>query len=132
MERGYGVTQLSRRPLLALAHPLVTSIAWDARRDPFPAQSMPHALDGLAYCPGSIRLRPFERIKEEEWLEDFDLKLLGAVRAIQGAVKPLRKADRSAILLFSTVAVRLLDDAPLITGQILALDAGLSTLRVGP
>ena len=67
---------------------------------------MPHALDGLAYCPGSIRLRPFERIKEEEWLEDFELNLLGAVRAIQGALKPLRQAERSAILLFSTVAVR--------------------------
>jgi NAD(P)-dependent dehydrogenase (short-subunit alcohol dehydrogenase family) len=38
-------------------------------------------------------------------LEDFEINLMGAVRAIQGSLKALRQPETAAILLFSTVAV---------------------------
>ena len=104
IERGHQVTQLSRHPELAPDHPQVTSRAWDASKEPFPADCLPAVLDGLAYCPGTIRLRPFERLTEHEWREDLDLNLLGAVRAIQGSLKALRQAQTAGILLFSSVA----------------------------
>lgn len=104
VERGHRVTQLSRRPELAPDHPSVTSLAWDARRDPFPTGDLPGALDGLAYCPGTIRLRPFERMTDGEWLEDFEINLMGAVRAVRGALAPLRQAESGSLLLFSSVA----------------------------
>ena len=104
VERGDRVTQLSRHPELAPDHPQVTSLAWDASKEPFPADCLPAMLDGLAYCPGTIRLRPFERLTEAEWREDLDLNLLGAVRAIQGSLKALRQAQTAGILLFSSVA----------------------------
>jgi NAD(P)-dependent dehydrogenase (short-subunit alcohol dehydrogenase family) len=43
----------------------------------------------------------------EDFLEDYQINLVGAVKAIQGCLVRLRKADPSAaIVLFSTVAAR--------------------------
>lgn len=104
VERGHRVTQLSRHPDQAPEHPAVSSLRWDACTEPFPSAVLPAALDGLVYCPGTIRLRPFERLTDAEWQEDLDLNLLGAVRAIRGALKALRQAESASIVLFSSVA----------------------------
>jgi NAD(P)-dependent dehydrogenase (short-subunit alcohol dehydrogenase family) len=103
--RGHRVLQLSRDPGKAVDHPAMTSVAWDASSSPFPSESLPAAIDGLVYCPGSIRLRPFERISDRDWREDIELNLLGAVRALQGALKSLRQAPSGSVVLFSSVAV---------------------------
>ena len=80
-------------------HPAVASLRWDACTEPFPSAALPAALDGLVYCPGTIRLRPFERLTDAEWQEDLDLNLLGAVRAIRGVLKALRQSvDRLAAI----------------------------------
>lgn len=105
--RGHRVTQLSRHPDSAPADAGLTSARWDAAGEPFPVEHLPEVVDGVAYCPGTIRLRPFERITDAEWSEDLAVNLLGAVRAIRGSLKALRAAEHPAILLFSTVAVRL-------------------------
>jgi NAD(P)-dependent dehydrogenase (short-subunit alcohol dehydrogenase family) len=104
--RGHAVTHLSRHPENAPDLPGVRGLSWDARDDDFPAAELPEQLDGLVYCPGSIRLRPFDRLKTSEFQDDLELNLLGAVRAIQGALKPLRQSGSASIVLFSTVAVR--------------------------
>jgi NAD(P)-dependent dehydrogenase (short-subunit alcohol dehydrogenase family) len=103
--RGHRVIQLSRHPQAAPDHPAVTSLHWDVRTNDFPADALPATLDGLVYCPGTIRLRPFERLAEKEWTEDLEINLLGAVRALQGAMKALKAAESASIVLFSTVAV---------------------------
>ena len=105
VERGHGVIQLSRHPKAAPDHPAVTSLPWDARVDPFPSAGLPETLEGFVYCPGTIRLKPFERIPVKEWLEDLEVNLLGAVRALQGALAALRRAQSASLVLFSTVAV---------------------------
>ena len=63
-------------------------------------------VSGLAYAVGSITLKPFARLTDEDALRDYQLNALGAFRAIQCAL-PLLKAGGgiSSILLFSTVAV---------------------------
>ena len=66
---------------------------------------LPDTLHGVVYCPGSIKLRPFERIPVEDFQADFDLNVLGAVRVLQAVMKRLKKADGGAsVVLFSTVA----------------------------
>jgi len=67
---------------------------------------LPDTLDGLAYCPGSINLRPFERIKPSDFVADFNLQVTGAIKIIQMALPRLKKAEHGSILLFSTVAVQ--------------------------
>lgn len=63
-------------------------------------------LDGLIYCPGSINLKPFKSLKEKDFQEDFNINVLGAVRALQHYYPVLKKSDKAAVVLFSTVAVQ--------------------------
>ena len=67
---------------------------------------LPDSIDGLVYCPGSINLKPFHRIKPEQFTEDFELQVGGAIRVIQKALPNLKAAGNSAILFYSTVAVQ--------------------------
>ena len=81
-------------------------VPFDAVRDDFPGAALPDQLSGLAYCPGTIRLRPFARLTVDDFLEDYRINLLGAVTVIKGCLGSLKKVDRpAAIVLFSTVAV---------------------------
>ena len=66
--------------------------------------NLPEELHGLAYCPGSINLKPFKSLKKEDFMEDFQLNTVGAAMVIQKALKSLQKAKGASIVLFSTVA----------------------------
>jgi NAD(P)-dependent dehydrogenase (short-subunit alcohol dehydrogenase family) len=103
---GASVTHLSREPERAPDLPNTTGIRWDIRKEPFPGESLPERLDGLAYCPGGIRLRPFERLKEQDFNDEWEINLMGAVRTLQGALPALKRSDAASVLLFSTVAVQ--------------------------
>jgi NAD(P)-dependent dehydrogenase (short-subunit alcohol dehydrogenase family) len=64
------------------------------------------AVSGLAYCAGTINLKPVARISDEDALRDFEINALGAMRAVQAALPALKAAPGTAsIVLFSTVAV---------------------------
>lgn len=65
---------------------------------------LPDVLHGLVYCAGSINLKPFARLKTQDFEKDFQINVLGAVKVIQHGLKALKKADTSSIVLFSTVA----------------------------
>ena len=71
-----------------------------------PIDFLTDSLDGLVYCPGSINLRPFERIKPTDFVADFNLQVAGAIKIIQSALPRLKKAENASIVLFSTVAVQ--------------------------
>lgn len=67
---------------------------------------LPEVLDGLVYCPGSVILKPFARIKPEDFIADYQLQLIGAVKVIQGCLPKLKNSTRASLVLFSTVAVQ--------------------------
>lgn len=67
---------------------------------------LPETLAGVIYCPGSITLRPFERIKPVDFINDFNLQVVGAIKVIQAVASKLKKSENAAIILFSTVAVQ--------------------------
>ena len=68
---------------------------------------LPQKLDGLVYCPGSVNLKSFHRIKPEEFTSDYELQVVGAVKTIQAVLPRLRQSNHPAIVLFSTVAVQM-------------------------
>ena len=106
LEEGHEVTAFSRSPGPLTGMSGVRHFPFDVTQDDFPTEALPQQLGGLAYCPGSIRLRPFGRLTEQDFLDDYRINLLGAVAVIQGSLRPLKKAEHSsAIVLFSTVAV---------------------------
>ena len=67
---------------------------------------LPDSVNGIIYCPGSISLRPFERIKPQDFLNDYNLQVLGAIKIIQLLLPKLKKAENASIVLFSTIAVQ--------------------------
>jgi len=67
---------------------------------------LPEAIDGLVYCPGSIVLKPFHRIKPADFVDDYQLQVIGAIKSIQAALPALKKGNQPAIVLFSTAAVQ--------------------------
>ena len=67
---------------------------------------LPDTLNGLVYCPGSINLKPFGRITPADFLDDYNLQVVGAIKIIQSVFAKLRKSDSASIILFSTIAVQ--------------------------
>ena len=68
---------------------------------------LPEEMSGVVYCPGSINLKPFERIKPVDFEIDFKLQVSGAIKIIQLVLPRLKKSANASIVLFSTVAVQL-------------------------
>lgn len=81
----------------------ITYHTWDATtNDMLP--ELPDELDGFVYCPGSINLKPFHRIKPDEFKAEWELNFLGAVKALQAVLPALNKKGSASVVLFSTVA----------------------------
>ncbi len=60
---------------------------------------------GLAYCVGSIVMKPLKRASVADFAETYALNVIGAARAIAAAEAGLR-ATGGAVVLFSSVAAR--------------------------
>jgi len=67
---------------------------------------LPPSIDSLVYCPGSINLKPFTRIQASDFVADFNLQVLGAIKIIQAVLPRLKNSDQASILLFSSAAVQ--------------------------
>lgn len=65
------------------------------------------AIDSLIYCPGSINLKPISRLKLDDFREDFEINVIGAVKAVQQYLPVLKNGNKPSIVLFSTVASKL-------------------------
>ena len=62
-------------------------------------------IKGLAYCIGSIDLKPIKRVTESDMNKCMKLNLYSAIEAIQGFQDELKKSNGS-IVLFSSVAAQ--------------------------
>ncbi|MCP5142761.1 MAG: SDR family oxidoreductase [Chromatiales bacterium] len=104
---GASVLTLSRRS--EVANPAGHHV-WDATCDPFPEAATGKRCNGLVYLPGSIRLAPIGRLSARDFRDDFEINVVGAVKAVQAMLPDLRAAAESgegaAIVLVSSVAAR--------------------------
>lgn len=64
-------------------------------------------IDVLIYCPGSINLKPIGSLSIDDFRNDFEINVIGAVKAIQKYLPTLKKGNNPSIILFSTVATKL-------------------------
>ncbi len=67
---------------------------------------LPEKLDGAVYFPGTINLKPFQSLKEEDFQNDLEVNFIGATRFLRAAFPSLKRADAASVILFSTVAVQ--------------------------
>lgn len=63
-------------------------------------------IDQLIYCPGTINLKPFRSIKQEDFQHDLAINVLGAIQLIQHFLPNLLASSSASVVLFSTVAVQ--------------------------
>ena len=62
-------------------------------------------LNGLAYCVGSIDLKPLKLTKKRDFMQSFNLNLISATEIIKKTSDNL-KQNKGSVVLFSTVAVQ--------------------------
>ena len=62
-------------------------------------------IDGLAFCVGSIDLKPLKLTKKSDYMQCFNLNLISATEIIRSTYDKLKK-NKGSIVLFSTVAAR--------------------------
>ena len=65
------------------------------------------SIDTIIYCPGSINLKPISSLSIDDFRNDFEINVIGAVKVIQKYLATLKKGTNPSIVLFSTVAVKL-------------------------
>lgn len=87
-----------------LQHQNLVHYSCDVLEDELP--ELDHA-DGLVYCPGSINLKPINRLSIDDFKQDFEINVIGAVKCIQKYLPILKNGNHSSIVLFSTVASKL-------------------------
>jgi len=97
------IVNLSRTPPL-ITHQNLTHIDFNILTDELPEIEK---IDSLIYCPGSINLKPISRLKLDDFRNDFEINVIGAVKTIQHYLPSLKKGTDPNILLFSTVAAKL-------------------------
>jgi len=93
--------------ILCRKDPLIPNAKYlecDVTKDSFP--KIEGALNGFVYCPGSINLKPISQLTIEDFQNDFNINLLGAVRALKAYLSQLKGEHLSSMLFFSTVAVK--------------------------
>jgi 3-oxoacyl-[acyl-carrier protein] reductase len=62
-------------------------------------------INGLVYFPGTINLKPFHRLKPEEFTADYSINTLGAVAFTQFYLNNIKRVETASIVYISTVAV---------------------------
>ena len=97
------ITCLSRNNT-DFVHKNYSHVKFDALSDDLPDLD---SIDCLIYCPGSINLKPISTLSLDDFRNDFELNVIGAVRAIKKYLPLLKKSETASILLFSTVATKL-------------------------
>jgi NAD(P)-dependent dehydrogenase (short-subunit alcohol dehydrogenase family) len=104
-EAGNNVTVLSRSKgeLGSLSN--VNHVEYDVTSNDGPNLDM-ETVDGFAYCPGTINLKPFHGLKPDDFQEDFEINVKGVVKTLQAVIKTIKKSENASIVFFSTVAVQ--------------------------
>lgn len=81
-------------------HVNVTHYSCDVVTDELPELDNIH---GLVYCPGSINLKSFTRLKVADFKDDFEINVVGAIKTLKAYENTLAK-NNGSVVLFSTVA----------------------------
>jgi len=87
-------------------HSNVTYHPFDVTTDDISTLDLPDQIDQVVYCPGTINLKPFRSLKTDDFLNDYQVNVMGAISALKGLFRGLKASDgHSSVVLFSTVAV---------------------------
>ena len=87
-----------------ISHPNLKHYTVDVQQDTLPEIEN---IDVLIHCPGTINLKPIGSLSIDDFRNDFEINVIGAVKSIQKYLPALKKGTNPSIVLFSTVAAKL-------------------------
>ncbi len=108
-EEGHRIFVTARTPEKALEssvspdHTLIVDVFSPETIQQAVAIANQEGLDGLAYCIGSIDLKPLSRSTREDLLRSFEINTIGAFLAIKAAAPSLAER-RGSVVMFSSIA----------------------------
>ena len=83
-------------------------ISGDIRDDDFfdrVGERLPDTLQGLVYAVGTINLGSLNRLKKDDFINDYTINALGAALAVKSSLSRLKKSSsRASVVLISSVA----------------------------
>ena len=89
------VVNISRN-LPEISHPNLTNYQLDVLSAELPDIDQ---VDVLIYCPGSINLKPIMSLVIDDFRNDFEINVIGAVKSIQKYLPTLKKGTNPSIIL---------------------------------
>jgi NAD(P)-dependent dehydrogenase (short-subunit alcohol dehydrogenase family) len=100
-QAGMSVYTAGRRPVSSSGHVFFDAGSNEDFQIP---EGWPSEFHGFVYCPGTINLKPFSRMKNEDFLSDFQVNVLGFVSVLKAVLPSLKKANGASVVVFSSVA----------------------------
>ena len=64
-------------------------------------------IDGLVYFPGTINLKPFTMLMDDDYLDDFKINVLGAAKVVKKVINKLKDSNGASVVFVSSVAANL-------------------------
>ena len=64
-------------------------------------------INGLVYFPGTINLKPFTMLKEDDFLNDFKVNVLGAAKVVKKVINQLKESQGASVVFISSVAANI-------------------------
>jgi len=106
LAENYNCIVLSRNGAALVGLKNVQHFTYDVLSESNSVIQLPDQVEGFAYCPGSITLKPFARLTELDFTNEYKINVLGAVKTLQLVLPSLKKSPTASVLFFSTVAVQ--------------------------
>jgi 3-oxoacyl-[acyl-carrier protein] reductase len=63
-------------------------------------------INGLVYFPGTINLKPFARLSQQDFMTDYAVNALGAVSFVQKYLSNLKSSKEASVVFISSVAAQ--------------------------
>jgi len=97
---GHTVTGITTKENVTGYDKIITTLSYEKQHLP----QLYDNIDGLVYFPGTITLKPFGRITNDELLRDMQINTLGAYAFVQQYTPLLQHSSNAAIIFMSSVA----------------------------
>ena len=106
LDGGYRVFGTHFKNKFEQNHPNLITSFFDLQNSSSFEFELPEQLDGFVYCPGTINLKPFRNLKQDDFKNEFEVNVLGFVKVLKLLLKPLKKSKRASVLGFSSVCAQ--------------------------
>lgn len=106
LDSGHRVFATYCKKKIQISHPNLITSFFDTQNSNSFEFDLPEKLDGFVYCPGTINLKPFRSLKQDDFKLDFDVNVLGFIKSLQLLLKPLKKSNLSSVIGFSSVCAQ--------------------------